>query len=268
MRNAVELGGTTWNTTVTLSHVESHDGIVFMLGNRFPGGTFRDPNCVGATWGCQPWDFGVPGFGRLIIATNGIETRANSLFLQAEKLYSKDSPWGATLAYTYTDGKENRPNAAFSDEHYVFDYSTVEQIGWHRSTGVPRHRFVATGFVDSWGFTFSSKLTLASQTARDTVNCHDGIDFNHCFFDPYMPEGTLGFKQFDLAVQKQFALGEDAQLRVRLDVLNVFNWRNWSDFDGWRGGPAPDANPNFGKMNGDGITGPTRTLKLTAGFSW
>jgi outer membrane receptor protein involved in Fe transport len=267
MRNAVELGGQTWNTTVTLSHVESHDGIVFALGNRYPGGTFRDPNCVGATWGCQPWGYGIPGFGTLIIATNGIETRADSLLLQAEKPYSKDSPWGVTLAYTYTDGKENRSNAASSDEHYLFDYSTVDQFGWKRSTGVPKHRFVATGFADQWGFTFSGKLVLASQVARDTVNCSDAASWNNCFFDPYYAKGTIGFKQVDLAVQKVFALGGDAQLRIRLDVLNVFNWRNWTDFDGWRGGPG-ETNPTFGSRNGDGITVPTRTLKLTAGFSW
>ena len=72
-----------------MSHVVSHDGIVFTLGNRYPDGTFRDPNCVGATWGCQPWGFPIPGFGTLIMADNGIETELDSLLVSLEKPYTE-----------------------------------------------------------------------------------------------------------------------------------------------------------------------------------
>ena len=260
MRNTLGI----WNTSVTLSHVASHDGIAFLLGNRYPDGSFRP---AGTTWGGQPWGNGIPGFGTLIIATNGIETRANSLQLFAEKPYTKESAWSATIAYTYTDAQENRTNTAFNDEHYIFDYPTVAGFGWHRSTGVPRHRLVATGIADWMGFTFSGKLTLASPTAVEALNCHNVPDFNHCFFDPLVPKGTIGFKQFDMAVQKVFNLGSDMKLRVRADVLNVFNWHNWNSFDTWRGGPT-DTNANFGNVNGLGINLPTRTFKLSAGFTW
>jgi hypothetical protein len=54
---------------------------------------------------------------------------------------------------------------------------------------------------------------------------------------------------------------------VRGDLLNVFNWRNWTDFDNWRGGPT-DTNANFSNRTGDGIIYPTRTFKLSAGFNW
>ena len=39
-----------WNTSVTVSRIESKDGFVFTLGNRYPNGTF---------WrnGSQPWGF-------------------------------------------------------------------------------------------------------------------------------------------------------------------------------------------------------------------
>ena len=58
-----------------LAH-RSHDGIVFLLGNRYPGrqlpGNARVPR--GAD---QPMGQPIPGLGTLIIAKNGIETRAS-----------------------------------------------------------------------------------------------------------------------------------------------------------------------------------------------
>ena len=145
MRNAFKLWGNDWNSSVTISHVESHDGIVFALGNRYPGGTFRDPNCVGATWGCQPWGFPIPGYGTLIMADNGIETENNSLLVRSRSCTREDSRWGFTIAYTYNDATENRGNAYNFDEHYSFDYPNLDDVDITRSLGLARHRMVATG---------------------------------------------------------------------------------------------------------------------------
>jgi outer membrane receptor protein involved in Fe transport len=262
MRNA--LGD--WNSSVSVVHIESHDGIVFTLGNRYPDGTFRP---AGTTWGGQPWGFGIPGFGQLILADNGLETRLNSLLLSLDKPYTRDSGWGVTVAYTFSAAKENRPNVAASDEHYVFDYPNVSQVGWHRSVGIPRHRLVVTGIIDGpLGVTYSAKGTLASATTLDATNCHDAIDFNHCFFDPLTPSYRYGLRQLDLAASKEWNLDNKMALRFRVDILNVFNRRNYTDFDTWRGGPAPDFNPTFGQRNGTGIVLPTRTIKITGGFSF
>src|SRR5690606_31205828 len=95
-----------WVTEVTLSHEVSKDGLVFHLGNRRPGGEFFAP---GTTWGPH-WndaEFGVPGYGRLIIGTNGLETRANSLELKVDQPYTPVSGWGMTLAYTFIDAEQN-----------------------------------------------------------------------------------------------------------------------------------------------------------------
>lgn len=270
MRNAFKLWGNDWNSSVTLSHIVSHDGIVFTLGNRYPGGTFRDPNCVGATWGCQPWGFPIPGYGTLILADNGIETKNNSLLVSLEKLYSEDSKWGLTLAYTFNDASENRGHAYESDEHYLFDYPNLEGVDFMRSLGLARHRLVATTIIgNSHGFTFSSKLTLASPTPKEALNCHDAIDFNHCFFDPFTPGETIGYKQWDVSLQQEWNTFGDVKFRIRADILNVMNWRNYTDYDTWRGGPSPDFNPNFGTRNGNGTLYPEgRIIKLTAGLSW
>jgi len=266
MRNSFHMLGNDWNSSATIAHIMSHDGIVFTLGNRRPDGTFFPP---GTSFGNAPFGFPIPGYGSLILADNGIETKLNTLLLSLEKPYTKASGWGMTVAYTFSAASENHFSAYQSDDHYVFDYPNLDGIGFTRSLGLARHRLVMTGIYDGfWGMTFSGKLTLASPIPLQAENCHDTTDFNNCFWDPLTPKGTFGYKQFDLAVQKEWNAGPDVKLRVRGDLLNAFNWRNYTDYDTWRGGPAPDFNPTFGQRNGDGITYPTRMFKLTAGLSW
>lgn len=270
MRNVFALWGNDWTSSVTVSHIESHDGIVFSLGNRWPDGSFRNPANPGATWGGQPWGFPIPGYGTLIKADNGIETENTSLLVSLEKVYTEASRWGLTFAYTFNDAKENRNNAYNSDEHYVFDYPSPDEEGFHRSLGLARHRLVVTGIVGTAnGFTLSSKLVLASPTGKEALNCHDAPNFDNCFWDPFFPGHTIGERRWDIAAEKTWDVfgSEDMQFRVRADLLNVMNWRNFTDYDNWRGDPV-NANPNFGNRNGLGQDGIPRTLKLTAGFSW
>ncbi|MFL6548151.1 MAG: TonB-dependent receptor domain-containing protein [Povalibacter sp.] len=270
LRNRMEWGNTQWLGSIAVSHIESQDGIVFLLGNRYPNGSYR--NVEGATWGGQPWGNGIPGLGTLLIAQNGLETRSNSILLGLDKSYTEASPWGFTFAYTYTEGRENRGNIAATDEHYVFDYPDVAGYGWHESAGVPKHRIVSTLIYDiPWGLTLSSKLTLSSPVADEAVDCFDATDANNCFFRPVKQDTTFGYKQLDLALEKRFSVWGDAGLRLRFDVLNVFNNENIDNFDTWRGdapnpaeGTAAVANENFGTPTS--YYQPTRTFKLTLRF--
>ena len=266
MRNIVTLWNTDWTTSVTLSHIRSHEGIYFRLGNRWADGSFRNPANPGATWGNQPWGQAIPGYGSLILGQNGIETKLNSLLLSIEKPYTEQSGWGMTLAYTYSDAKENRTNSS-NGETYVFDYPYAGDT-FYDSNGVSKHRLVMTGIYDlPWGIVASGKLTLATPKPRNAVNCFDAISNNNCFYDPYEPNVTFGFKQFDLALQKTWDTGTDLKLRVRADLLNVFDWRNWTNYNDNRGSPGV-ANPNFGKRTGTGMLWPTRTFKLSFGLDW
>lgn len=266
MRNTVTVLDMDWNTSVTLSHVESKDGIYFALGNRYSDGRFR--NNPTATWGGQPFGQPIPGFGTLLIADNGIETRNDSVLVQIDKPYSASDGWGLTFAYTYSDAEENRLNAANQDENFVFDYPNPDGQGFLPSLNIPKHRVVITGILDGpWGVTYSGKATYASNVPKLAVNCNAAPDFDNCFFDPFTPNGTFGTKQVDLAAQKNFDVGAGIVFRLRADVLNVFNTRNWNDYDNWRGGPG-DANPNFGNRNGVGITTSTRLFKVSVGASF
>ncbi|MCE7031240.1 TonB-dependent receptor [Lysobacter sp. GX 14042] len=267
MRNVVTLGNHDWETSATYAHIRSYDGIYFALGNRWPGGSFRDPARPDATWGGQPWDFPIPGYGNLVIAQNGIQTRLDSLLLSIAKPYTRASGWGATIAYTYSDARENRLNAANSDEHYLFDHPGLAGQPMLASVGIARHRLVATGIRDlPGGLTLSAKLTVASPLVRDAVNCFDVSGTDYCHFDPYTPDDD-GFRQLDIALQKAWDTGTDLRPWVRFDLVNAFDWRNWTDYDNHRGDPGA-GNPDWGRRNGNGILLPTRTFKLSMGFDW
>lgn len=267
MRNTFKVMAHDWNTSASVVHIRSYDGIIFSLGNRYPDGTFYAP---GRRFGGAPFGNPIPGFGSLIKADNGVETRLNQLLLSADKPYSASSPWGVTLAYTYTDGEENRSEAANSDEHYVFDYPNLNDHPWVESIGISKHRFVGTGIVDFWGLTFSTKLTLASPVAKNVLNClapvAPGVDGcgNGTFEAGYFDDAR--FRQWDIALQKQWDTGTDIKFRVRADVFNVTNARNWTSFEFFRGINNVQ-NPNYG-MHNDDIALPTRTFKLSVGMEW
>ena len=132
---------------------------------------------------------------------------------------------------------------------------------------MPRHRLVATGIAEWRGVTFSSKLTLASPSPKDSINCRDVDLAGNCYFDDFIPEGTIGFKQFDIAVQKVWDTGTSLRPRVRADILNVFNWANYLDYNTNRGNPG-NPNPTFGQRTSDATVWPPRMFKLSVGFDW
>ncbi|UHQ19158.1 TonB-dependent receptor [Lysobacter sp. KIS68-7] len=268
MRNAFTFGTQEWTLSTTYAHIVSKDGIVFSLGNRWPDGSFRNPDVPGATWGNQPFGFSIPGFGTLIKADNGIETKLNQFLVGIDKLYTTDSPWSVTVAYTYSDASENRFNAANSDEHYLFDYPNLDGQPFLTSVGVPKHRLVVSGYGDIvWNMQVSAKLTLASEYPKDSVNCFNAASFNNCFFDSFQPDVTFGYKQFDVALRKTWDTGTDLKLWMRVDAFNLFNWRSWTDYDTWRGGPG-EPNPTFGNVNGTGLQQDPRFFKLSMGFDF
>src|SRR5690606_16983582 len=135
MRNIVNVWGNDWNTSVTLSHIRSKEGIYFRLGNRYPDGGFRDPAFPDATWGRQPCGQAIPGYGSLTLGQTGIETTFNSLLLSLDKPYTAQSLWGVIFVFASSDAAEKRVSSS-TGETYVFDFSDVGDT-FYLSNGVP-----------------------------------------------------------------------------------------------------------------------------------
>ncbi|TMN18155.1 TonB-dependent receptor [Pseudoxanthomonas sp. X-1] len=257
MRNIVDLGGVAWNTSVAIAHVRSYDGLLFTGGNRYPDGSFHGD---GAQWANYAGNEPIPGYGNLILVDNGIDTKLNQLLLSADKPYSEESPWGVTIAYTFSDAKENRLSSADTGEHYLFDLPNLDGQPFLRSAGVPRQRLVVTGMTGFWGINLSSKLTLATPEPLAAVDCRAGT--GDCRFASYTPDHTLGFKQLDLALEKVFDTGTDIKMRIRGDVFNVFNWKNFTQYN------TDYTSALLGTRNGTETQWPPRMFKLSFGLDW
>ncbi|UNE61235.1 TonB-dependent receptor [Xanthomonas oryzae] len=256
MRNMVPLWGQDWFTDVTLSRIESHDGFAFVRGNRLPDGAFFQP---GTTSGA-PTD-GPNGYSAIVLGTNGVETRNTQLALQVEKPFDEESGWGLTVAYTYSDAKENRQFG----EHYALDRERIQDYGWREAGGIPKNRLVVTGIYElPYEITLSGKLSLASQTARYGQNCLAGND--QCEIIQFKPDGTLGDKEFSIAANKEWDTGGGVKFNVRADILNVFNWVNYATFNGDTG-TLQDLNTAYGTPTGV-LASPMRTFRLAFGLNW
>lgn len=245
------------DTEVGYSHVDSHDGFAYILGNRRPDGSFFPPT------GNPDSPFGFPPspFGAIILGTNGIETRADSAYLKLTKRYSQASPWSIDATYTYTQAEENRK----FNEVFSLDFPSLADYPFARSAGVRKHRLVMAGTVDTpIGLTFSGKFQIASPAYISEIV---GMAGTPPVRDVVSVEGEgngdrWGFRQMDLSITKVVPLGfvtEDTLLRFRVDIINLFNDRNYNSF------AALTGLRNLGTFTTDG---PPRTIKLSAGFSF
>ncbi|GAB3033251.1 TonB-dependent receptor [Oleiagrimonas citrea] len=240
-----------WQTDVTFTRVQYHNGFAFILGNRYPNGDFFQNHS-------QPWGDGVPGFGSLILGTNGIETRNNEILVSAQKPYTKQSGWGATFAYTMTNAHQNRSVT----EHYSFDYATIQDYPFVTSNAAPKHRIVATGtFSGPWGIVLGAKLTLATPTPLNSNACYfpnaqfpNGVTFDngsYCHTVAIKPQGQgrflvggkiWGYRDVDFQATKNFNVGHGVTMYARFDLINVFNWKNLVDTQtNLTGGPGNEA---------------------------
>jgi outer membrane receptor protein involved in Fe transport len=260
-----------WNTELTYSYIESRNGFVWLLGSRGPGGLFFVPNGTNAQG--PPFGHPIPGFGNLILGTSGIETKTSAVFLKVDKVYTRDSGWGTTLAYTFSDAKENRQFG----QQYALDFPTLKGYGWQPSSGVNAHKVVATSINDlPRGWLFSSKLTLESGAPIDAIDC--SVRAVPCFNNHFFPQrqafifpGKIwAFREVDVALSKDFPIGwHQAKFQLRGDILNVFAFKNYDATAYNAGSGFNSRDPTFGTLNPLGtLAGPTRTFKFTVAASY
>jgi outer membrane receptor protein involved in Fe transport len=255
-----------WNTSVAVSYIESKEGFVFSLGNRRPDGSFwnpTDPNDRG-----QPWGFPPPGLaGNLLIGDNGITTRSTQLLLSAEKPFTQESRWGATVSYTYTDAEQNRD----INEHFAFDQVSIDQYPFILSNAAAKHRLVGTGsWAGPWGLTVAGKLTLATPTPRNLISCLIAPAFFEngapCTALAYEPDTTLGYKSLDLQITKDFEIRDFAAMYLRVDALNLTNEHNLVDVTDVTGANGLVTGGDFNPIGN--ITGVPRTFRMTFGVKF
>lgn len=261
----------TWNLEAVVSDVEGRNQFQWFSGNRDLLGGFGSQSFLDPLWG------GPKGYGSLILGDFVGQTRARSLMLKAEKPYTKASGWTATIAYTFTDAQTK--NREWTDD--LFDWTYGRSAGWNPWRLIDPHRLVVAAMADTllpWGMMLSGKFTYGSGLPRKIWGCPSG-DTNACdgahrgpvLFKSTGPE----FRQLDLCVAKRFRAGPGA-FTVRADILNVFNWTNYSvrsNNSAGQGVPAGQQANSFGLSDPavdepEGLRGPTRTVRIAASYSF
>jgi len=249
-----------WNTSASVVRVESKDGFVFTMGNRYPNGEFWQNRG-------QPWGNSPPGLaGVLLVGDNGIETKSTQVLLSADKPFTEGSRWGAGISYTYTDAEGNRDAL----EHYAFDQVSIKEYPFILSNAVAKHRVVATGsFAAPWGFMLAGKLTWSTPIPHAVNSClaapalfPNGAPCTAFAYEP----NEDGYQALDLQVTKDFELGDLGSMYLRIDALNVTNEHNLVDFIDATG---PNGLVIGGRFNPDGnITGVPRTIRMSFGVKF
>jgi hypothetical protein len=166
----------------------------------------------------------------------------DALLVSANKAYSPSSPWGASLAYTYSHA------TATGGDLFSLDYVNAAAYPRHRAQFDERHRIVLSGIVGlPWNTRFSTLITLGTGTGYNIINGD--------FFGPGLSQvlnydgvqsGTFPYQSWDVQLQKDFFLTSAARVGVLVGVFNLTNHQNIDpgSIDGFV--PKTGTNANFG----------------------
>ena len=130
-----------------------------------------------------------------------------------------------------------------------------------------------------WGITLSAKLTLATPTPFNDIACY-GATFptgSGCTPIAATPGGNgkfllggkvFGYRDIDFQATKNFDLGYGMKLYGRFDLLNAFNFKNYTDvLTNWGSNGVLNSNPVMYNPTGN-ITFVPRTIKFTIGMKF
>ena len=242
-----------WNTEVGYTFSDSHNQFNWTEGNRDPSGGVGGKPPSDALFG------GPPGFGNLVLGDFNARAKTQTVYLKADKPYTRSSGWGLGVTYTYSDAKTTNANLRNDPYNWTGGRSVSQFI---QSAEVERHRIVAAGVSDGllpWGLLLSAKAILGSGLPFRITDCSAG--FNTCFVRAGQGKS---FRQLDVGVGKELGVGL-GKITFRADIINLFNTVNY--LGGYNNFIGPIGNPDLGVPDGSDIA-PMRTVKLTLRYAF
>ncbi|HTM81761.1 TonB-dependent receptor [Asticcacaulis sp.] len=247
-------------TSITLADIQSKDIFSFVLGNRAPDGSWSDGGACnyGPQYQCQPWAFGLPGYGNFIISTNDQEARYQAIYLTVDKPYSRASHYGYSGTLTLTNAEATGHN-----DRFIFDYAMPHDSGWHGAEGVDKWRFVGTGIVDGpWDTQLSTFVTLASGAPFDYIDQTGPA--NRIIPGGVYPKNDIAYKTVDFRISKDFELPSGQTITLEGQVYNAFDWINRTY--GYAGG-VNTGNGATGQGD-DNTIGSARSYQIGLRYKW
>jgi outer membrane receptor protein involved in Fe transport len=255
-------------TSLTYSHVESHNLFMYTRANFFSNGWYtrfliKDAagNVIGCTNGGDAWiEDNIPstnyaacpamngqltGFsGRLNRGMNNGRARLDALYLHIEKPFTDASVWGFTESLTLQRPKTNIGQDPFNQDE-MYNGARLDAYGWNYLPNVPKWSSVTSGtYRAPYGFTLSGILSLNSGPSFGHINFNGAPDGACCyanFAGVFFPEKTIGYKRLDLRVAKTFKMPWGHEATIDFQAFNVFDWvnRTYSAWGAGSGEPPP-----------------------------
>jgi outer membrane receptor protein involved in Fe transport len=252
-----------WNSSVTLTHIISKDGVIARNGNRFGDGSWwwwQDGWYAGSGGSYGGFPTTPDGNGVLWLFDNAKDTTNDQLLLSFEMPYSRESHWGASISYTYSNARGRLIDNGDYQTEWAFN-SGSNGAPVLISNNVAKHRLVAVGNVDGpWGLIFGGKMVI--ETPRPfTGYTYDNPPPQNGYVEQYRylnqrVDNKIGYETFDFQVTKNFKIAGASSAEIRVDLLNALNRHNYSQYI-YDNAPQPPVYNTNGNINGV-----PRTLKL------
>ncbi len=227
-----------FQAAVTASYIRGRNGYTNLFATRQNNG---QGNC------CNTSTLTPLGFANALIGFDGLDTRYKALYFTLDKNYSQNSGWGLNIAYTLSKGEQN------GNDLFSLDGVTPDAYGWRPRPGDERHRLVVSGIVDlPLDFRFAMLTTLGSGQAYNVTDATAGFDTGQLKITSAYPEkncidGIFAFCEVNLTLSKRFnVFGDEDEVEASVDLLNAFNNKNFSGFDGFFSGSDPLESGNIG----------------------
>lgn len=207
------------------------------------------------------------GYANVLIGFPGLDTRYKAVYFTLDKPYTERSGWGFNLAYTLSESEQN------GNDLFSLDGITPDDYGFRRRAGDERHRLVLSGIVDlPFGFQFSTLSTFGSGQAYQVTDATAGFGAGQLRFTSAYPEkncidGVFAFCEVNLTLaNKPRIFGGQAEFAV--DVLNAFNNKNPSGFDGFinNANTPPDTLDPANSTTASGSLTLPRRIQFRAGY--
>lgn len=242
------------NTSLTFSHIRSANGLGYYPANRQATGN-RD-------------FIPTPGgnFGNILISVDDRTATFTGVYLTAEKPFSDalsrwGIPWGMSLAYTFGIARER-------GDLFNFDYATVKDSPIVPTASDERHRVVFSGLVGlPWETMLSTLITVGTGVPFTVSDASDG--FAPGQFELRRNGGradkVFEFRQVDVRLAKDFEV-HDQRVSVFAEAFNIFDSKNFGEYNGFIPPAAEPANENFGKPAK--LIGPTRSFQFGLAYKF
>ena len=248
-----------FQASLTASYQRGRDGYTNLFATRQNNGL---GNC------CNTAPVVPFGYANVLIGFNGLDTRYKAIYFTLDKNYTEASGWGFNLAYTLSKSEQN------GNDLFSLDGLTPDNYGFRNRPGDERHRLVLSGIVDlPLGFQFSTLTTLGSGQAYQVTDASAGFDTGKLVFTSAYPEkncigGVFAYCEVNVTLANKLRIFGDTEVNVAVDLLNAFNNKNPSGFDGFinRSNTPPDLLDPANSTTASGSLTLPRRIQFRVGY--